>query len=249
MRIVFAIVCVLTLIACKNEKPSKKEATAQSVVDSAIAISGGSRYETKKVTFQFRDKVYKSEMVEGKKVLKRITPTDSVIIKDVKTATGFKRYFNDSLQVIADTLANKYANSVNSVHYFSRLPYGLNDPAVKKELLGEASINGETFYKIMVTFSQENGGKDFDDIYLYWFNKSDFKPKYLAYEFHVDGGGIRFREAYNERYVNGIRFVDYNNYKPKKGETVDFFKIDSLFEANALELLSKIELKDITVRP
>ena len=30
-----------------------------------------------------------------------------------------------------------------------------------------------------------------------------------------DGIGLRFREAFNERYINGIRFVDYNNYKPK----------------------------------
>ena len=57
---------------------------------------------------------------------------------------------------------------------------------------------------------------------MYWFNKETFKPDYLAYDFHTDGGGVRFRKAYNERYVDGIRFVDYENYKPRDPkETLD----------------------------
>lgn len=249
MRIVFTLFFLGVLVSCKQTKSNNEAITAQEIVDRAIKSSGGDAYESKMVIFEFRGRIYQSEIIDEKKVLTRVTPTDSVVIKDVKASTGFKRYFNDSLQVLADTLANKYANSVNSVHYFSRLPYGLNDKAVKKELLGETSIKGEEFYKVKVTFAQENGGKDFDDIYLYWFDKEEFKPKYLAYEFHVDGGGIRFREAYNERYVNGIRFVDYKNYKPRKGETIEYFKIDSLFEADELELLSKIELQKIEVLP
>jgi len=71
-----------------------------------------------------------------------------------------------------------------------------------------------SYYKLKVTFDQDGGGDDFDDTYVYFFNKATFKPDYLAYDFHVNGGGMRFREAYNERYVNGIRFVDYNNMKP-----------------------------------
>jgi hypothetical protein len=57
---------------------------------------------------------------------------------------------------------------------------------------------------------------------------------------------MRFREAYNERFVNGIRFVDYNNYKPLNTE-MTIFETDSLFESGNLKLLSKIELKNIKV--
>ena len=147
-----------------------------------------------------------------------------------------------------DSLANIYSNSINSVHYFAYLPYGLNDPAVNKEFLGEMAIKGKDYYKVKVTFDQENGGDDFDDVYIYWFNKETFKPEYLAYEFHVNGGGLRFREAYNERYVNGIRFVDYNNYK-SVSDSQSIYEIDSLFNKGELELLSKIELKDVVVSP
>ncbi|UOY06907.1 deoxyribose-phosphate aldolase [Muricauda sp. SCSIO 64092] len=238
---------VLGLLSCKSS--TDNEMTVQQIVDKSIQISGGEGYDNSKISFVFRDRTYESLNRNGKKLLKRITRTDSVTITDKKTNTDFQRFFNDSLIVLPDTLANTYANSVNSVHYFSRLPLGLNDKAVKKELLGEHMINEKTYYKVKVTFSQESGGDDFEDTYLYWFEKQSFKPEYLAYEFHVNGGGIRFREAYNERYVGGIRFVDYNNFKPQKGAQVDFFKIDSLFEKNELELLSKIELENIQVTP
>ncbi|MEO0573649.1 MAG: DUF6503 family protein [Bacteroidota bacterium] len=241
---------IFFLIFCSCKQNSTQDRlTAQQIVDKSIAISGGSNYLTHDVSYTFRDRYYESKNIDGKKVLKRITETDSVTITDIKQGNDFQRFFDGDLIALSDTTASKYANSVNSVHYFSRLPFGLNDGAVTKELLGVVQLNEEEFYKVKVTFEQENGGMDFEDTYLYWFQKKDFKPKYLAYEYHTDGGGIRFREAYNERYVNGIRFVDYNNLKPLKGHEINFFKVDSLFMANQLELLSKIELEEIKVTP
>jgi hypothetical protein len=153
----------------------------------------------------------------------------------------------DSLVAVPDSMARKYSNSINSVHYFAYLPFGLNDAAVNKRLLGEIEINGNMYYKLEVTFDQEGGGKDYEDVYIYWINKKTLKPDYLAYEFHVDGGGVRFREAYNERYINGIRFVDYRNYEPL--DQVSVRETDSLFTAGKLLLLSHIELGDIEVNP
>jgi len=239
-----AALLLVTFLACK-EKP-ENNLTAQDIVDKSIAVSGGGLYADHNTSFVFRDRTYLSDIVEGKKVLKRTFQLDSVTITDVKNGNDFERFLNDSLVAVPDTMAVKYANSVNSVHYFSRLPYGLNDAAVNKELLGEESIVGETFYKVKVTFDQNGGGDDYDDTYVYWFDKETFKPEYLAYGFHVNGGGQRFRKAYNERYVNGIRFVDYENYKPKK-EGSDILDIGKLFSSGELELLSKIELTDITV--
>ncbi|PWL39218.1 deoxyribose-phosphate aldolase [Flagellimonas aquimarina] len=244
MKRLFVVALLLLSFACK-EKP-KPSFTAQEVVDKSIEDSGGSLYADHGTSFLFRDRKYISESAGGKKVLKRISFLDSVTITDVKTNSAFKRYMNDTIINLSDSIANRYANSVNSVHYFARLPYGLNDQAVSKELLGEETIKGKNYYKVKVTFDQNNGGKDFDDVYVYWFNKETFKPDYLAYDFHVNGGGQRFREAYNERYVNGIRFVDYNNYKAKIKET-SIFETGNLFEKGELELLSKIELLEIEV--
>ena len=59
--------------------------------------------------------------------------------------------------------------------------------------------------------------------------------------------GTRFRGAYNERIVNGLRFVDYNNYK-SGDESLDPLELDKAFETGKLKLLSKIELKNIVVK-
>lgn len=234
---------LIAISACKNEK--KQEITAQSIVDNAINVTGDSLYKTKNISFDFRNKKYVLLQEYGSRIMKRIFKQDSAIITDVK-ATKFTRLINDSLVSVADSTAVKYDNAINSVFYFALLPYGLNDTAVKKEFLGEATIKEKQYYKVKITFSEENGGEDFEDTYLYWFNKETAKPDYLAYKFFVNDGGMRFRVAYNERYVNGIRFVDYENYKPKT-ESMTILEIDKMFQNNELELLSKIELDNIIV--
>ena len=243
-KIVFLLAIVITF-SCKDKVEQKL--SVQEIVDKSIEVSGGvALYEKSTITFNFRDRKYISEMKGKRKTLKRILKNDTINFLDVLSPDGFERFDNDSLVSLHDSLATKYGNSVNSVHYFSKLPYGLNDPAVQKELLGETEVKGKQYYKVKVTFNQAGGGDDFDDTYVYFFNKSTFKPDYLAYDFHVNGGGMRFREAYNERYVNGIRFVDYNNMKPID-EVVSVLQVDSLFNNDGLKLLSKIELKDVTV--
>lgn len=240
------IVVLILLVAVACKETPKPALTVQEIVDRSIADSGGELYSSHKTSFDFRDKTYVSDRSEGKVVLKRITQLDSVTIADVKNGNDYIRYVNDSVVAVPDSMAVRYANSVNSVHYFARLPYGLNDAAVNKELLGKETIAGKEYYKVKVTFDQQGGGDDFDDTYLYWFDAASFKPEYLAYDFHVNGGGQRFRKAYNERYVNGIRFVDYENYKPKS-EGSDILEIGLLFDKGELELLSKIELTNIKV--
>ncbi|MBO0324198.1 deoxyribose-phosphate aldolase [Muricauda sp. CAU 1633] len=244
MKKILVPLILLLSFACK-EKP-KTPLTAQEIVDKSIADSGGVLYENHSTSFEFRDRRYISENDGNTKVLKRIFQMDSVTITDVKTGNEFQRFMNDSLVAVSDSIAGRYANSVNSVHYFARLPYGLNDAAVNKQLLGKETIEGKEHYKIKVTFDQSGGGDDYDDIYVYWFDVEMLKPEYLAYSFHTNGGGQRFRKAYNERYVNGIRFVDYENYKPKNEES-EILEIGQLFNTGELELLSKIELTDIKV--
>jgi len=82
---------------------------------------------------------------------------------------------------------------------------------------------------------------------MYWINKTDFTVDYLAYNYHVNEGGTRFREAYNIREVEGIRFADYNNYEPAE-KFPPLQSLDSLYTSGSLSLLSKIELEDVTVK-
>jgi hypothetical protein len=246
MKKAIALFFVSMILACGQK--AKTELSAQEIVDKSIEVSGGEGYKKNTFSFDFRGRSYVMERNNGRKVLKRISQIDSNTVLDIKQHNGLQRFVNDSLIHLPDSMANKYGNSVNSVHYFAYLPYGLNDPAVNKKHLGRSQIKGKDYHKIKVTFDKEDGGDDYDDTYVYWFDVTTLKPDYIAYEFHVDGGGKRFRQAYNERYVNDIRFVDHNNYKPIDG-TIAVQEMDSLFMVGQLELLSQIELKNITVLP
>ncbi|MFS4457048.1 DUF6503 family protein [Maribacter sp. 2304DJ31-5] len=238
-------VFVTFLFSCEEIKTSL---TAQEIIDKSIEASGGTLYVKNDISFDFRGRHYSSKAIGKQKILKRHTRNDTVNILDVKSPKGFQRFVNDSPVIIADTMANAYANAVNSVHYFAYLPYGLNDRAVNKRLLGKTKIGPNTYYKIEITFDQDGGGDDYDDTYIYWFNTKTFSPDFLAYKFHVNGGGQRFREAYNERTVGGIRFVDYKNFKSDYLE-VPIYQIDSLYQLDKLELLSEIKLEHINVNP
>ncbi len=244
MRQYLLLAIMVTALGCRNEP---KQPVAQEIVDKAIEVAGGSRYASSSFSFDFRDRKYILE--RGKeKVLKRITTTDSSEITDIKERRNFRRLINGEEVQVIDSMARKYANSVNSVHYFAYLPYGLNDPAVNKKYLGEEELKGQTYHKVQVTFDQQGGGDDFEDTYIYWFNKQTHKPDYLAYDYHTDGGGMRFREAFNERYIEGVRFVDYNNYEPVSID-IPLETIGKLFEEDKLELLSKVELDNVMVSP
>lgn len=245
MKYVVVILGMLLFNSCGEKAP--KPITAQDIVDRSIEEAGGEAYAKSNISFEFRDRHYVHEAGPQGRVLKRIRVADSAVVVDIKKGNSFQRLVNDQPVAVPDTMANRYANSVNSVHYFAYLPYGLNDPAVNKTLLGKVDINGESYHKVKVTFDREGGGEDYEDIYIYWFNEATFKPDFLAYEFQVDGGGLRFRKAYNERFINGLRFVDYENYEYP--QIVAPEKLDSLYQLGQLKLLSKIELKNVEVSP
>lgn len=263
-KIITLLLLIVTLIACKNDpKPEKVEAQEEKsnkmpppqdggkgaqIMNTVIDSAGGNRYETATIEFKFRDAIYKSTRNCGMFELSR-KKQDSSGNETLGTVNniGFTYYKNGEEEILADTTANNYKNSINSVHYFVQLPFGLNDPAVRKELVAEDSIQGKAYYEIQVNFAQEGGGEDFEDTYMYWVNKDSYTVDYLAYSYHVNGGGMRFREAINPRTIEGIRFVDYKNFEPKTNTTPALQDLDDLFEKNELELFSTIENKDIKV--
>jgi hypothetical protein len=243
MKRLFILFSLILLFSC-NEKG--ETLSAQMIIDRAIESSCNGNCENANIDFTFRDKYYVSERNGGIYRYERISSDSTGVTEDVLTNAGFTRQKNNILIAVPDSMVTKYSNSINSVIYFAQLPFGLNAAAVKKELLGEALIKDEVYYEIRVSFEEDGGGKDFEDIFVYWIHKEKFTVDYLAYQYEVDGGGIRFREAYNPRVVNGIRFADYNNYKP---ETLDIPlpDMDALFEKGDLKLLSKIETESVGV--
>ena len=238
-----SILFALTAFSCIN---TDKELSADQIVNNAIAKQCQGNCDHATVEFTFRDRAYLSMRNDGAFQFTRTTHDSIGVIKDKLSNDGFERMINDKTVVVPDSMAVSYGNSVNSVVYFAQLPYGLNAPAVEKKLLGETIINEQPYYEVQVTFQEEGGGTDHDDVFVYWIHKEQMTVDYLAYSYQVNGGGIRFREAYNERRENGIRFVDYNNYKPESLET-PIADLDVLFTQGKLKLLSKIETENVAV--
>jgi len=221
---------------------------AQQIVDQAIQAHGGKKYNRSIVSFRFRDRQYRAQRDGGAFVYSR-TFTDSTgqRVDDVLRNSGFSRTVNNEEVTLPEERKAAYTASVNSVIYFALLPYFLNDDAVQKTYAGEATIKGEPYDKVRVTFAQQGGGEDHEDIYMYWFHQQRHTMDYLAYTFSEENGdeGSRFRVAVSPREVGGIRFQDYINYASKV--QIPLEKYDSAYEAGKLEKVSDINLKDVAV--
>jgi hypothetical protein len=244
MKFLNLILIGLLVLSCNEEE---KALGADQIVAKAIENAGGEKYEKADIGFKFRDMTYSSMRRGGRFEFSRVQNDSLGEVKDILNNDGFKRLRENQEVKLKDSMAGVYAESVNSVHYFLQLPYGLNDEAVKKKLIGQDSINGKTYYEVEVSFAEEGGGKDHEDVYMYWIEKDNFTVDYLAYKFYVNDGGIRFRVAENPRVIEGIRFVDYQNYKVDDFST-PLDKLDDLYEAGELQKVSDIKNEQIEVK-
>ncbi len=219
---------------------------SQKVIDEAIKVHGGKKYKNAHFKFDFRDKHFEYKRNDGNYTYSReYTSKDGKQLKDILKNEDYTHYINGVHQETMDPKKEfTYREGLNSVHYFAFLPYFLNDGAVNKKYLGLVDMNSAKYHKIQVTFEEEGGGVDHQDVYVYWIKDGDFTMDYLAYSFQVNGGGVRFREAYNPTVVGGIRFQDYVNYK-HEDKSIPVQELDKAFQDGQLIELSRIELKNI----
>lgn len=256
MKKTFAIVACLTFMLAACSSPSKErtqetvppKSKEQEVIDKAIAFHGMEGLGNADFSLTFRERDYTYSNANGMyKYTRTHTDSTGAIIYDVMNNEGLIRYINDKEAEITEERRAAFTRSINSVVYFFRLPYGLNDAAVIKEYIGEADIKGKTYHEIKVTFAQEGGGEDFDDVFLYWFDKEDYSMDYFAYLYHTDGGGMRFREAINPQRVNGMLVQDYVNLRPED-EGIDIMTIDELYKQGELKVLSEIINEEVQIK-
>ncbi|MFD3002477.1 DUF6503 family protein [Pontibacter toksunensis] len=241
---VLLFLALFSLGCAEKEKPK-----VQAIVDAAIAAHGGKHLDQGIVTFTLRDRQYRALRDNGAYVYSRTFTDDSTgqRIHDVLSNSGFKRTADDKPVELPQERQEAFSASVNSVIYFALLPYFLNDAAVQKKYLGEATIKGEPYHEVQVTFAAEGGGEDHEDVYVYWIHQQRNTMDYLAYNFKEEDGsiGTRFREATNVREVSGVRFQDYINYTSKEDFPLENY--DRAFEAGKLEKVSDINLEDVKV--
>jgi uncharacterized protein DUF6503 len=246
------IVLMTGWLGCSNnnteekEEPGANALTAQEIVDNSITWHGGDHYNNMFIQFDFRDKAYTIKKNGGNfEYTRQFVDETGRQFLDKLNNDGFTRAIDGEVYTgLPEERANAFASSVGSVAYFTLLPFGLNDAAVNKTLIGKTEMEGKSHYKIKVTFDQEGGGEDFTDIYLFWFSVEDFALDYLAYDYETGDGTMRFRKVLRRNEVGPFKFNDYINFKPVNLD-LDFMKIDSVYAAGGVKELSRIENKNI----
>lgn len=238
MRTIIGIFTLSIFVAACNPA----EQTTSQIIDKVIAHHGGSAYDTLDVEYQFRDKDYALKKDGGIFNYQRIfTDTAGQKTVDILNNEGFKRLVDGAQVELSAKDSVAYANSVNSVHYFALLPYGLKDEAVIAKSMDDIVIKGQEYKAVEVRFKQEGGGTDYEDVFMFWFHAETYAMDYFAYSYHTNNGGVRFRESINKEKVAGVIFQDYNNYKVNVG--TDMEELPKLFEKGELDLLSVIDLE------
>lgn len=252
--VAFALLLVVTG-ACQRsaEEPPNDPLSASTIIDSAIVAHGGPVLDRAEVTFTFRGDHFRLRHDEGRFHYQR-TATDSLgrTIEEGLTNDSLYRRVDGKSVALSEDEREALDTRVNSVAYFALLPYRLRDPAVISRYSGRDTIDGVPYHRLRVTFQQEGGGRDWEDVFMYWFRTDTYTMDYLAYAFGLgpeEEPGTRFREAYNVRDINGVRVADYYNY------TADPFSPDQLHRypdrwANEkLDLVSRVELDSVQVQP
>lgn len=248
----WGLLVLLALAACSSlpeETGSKREGKAYTLIDKAISAHGGDRYQRMEVMFGFRGIPFSVRQKGGQFTYtqQRIDSLGDTILYVLDNAGLVKKKNGEPTEQWEAKEAAKYGETTNSVVYFALLPYGLQSPAVVATYLDSLQIKGNPYHKIQVSFQEEGGGEDFEDVFVYWIHAKSYTIDYLAYEYHTSGGGIRFRDAYRVHTINGVRWQDYINYKPIS-EGIKLQDLDSLFMQGELKELSTIDLEHIQLK-
>ncbi len=235
-------ISLFLLLACQNSK----NLSAEALIEASVEAHGMTEFNEKPIEFQFRNYRYSHTQDNQGLIYTRRKNTTPDILDLLHSKKGFQRTLANEKVALSDSIALLYSESLNSVLYFFRLPLSLKDPGAIKTLMDTEQINGNTYQKVGVHFTSENGGVDHQDTFRYWFDKEVKTLDYLAYQYHTNAGGVRFRVAINRRTIEGIVFQDYENYTAPKNTPLD--DLPKMYEEGKLELISLIANDSIILK-
>lgn len=244
--VILTSIAILLLIACSSSKTSVNTASlskSEKIIYSSYLAHGGEKYEDAHYSFIFRGNEYQFKNKDEEFSYSSKKEKDGSITRDNMTNETVTRIQDGNKIELSTKKAGAIAYSLNSVIYFATLPHKLLDPAVNSQYQGETTILDHVYHVVEVHFDQEGGGKDYEDSYYYWINKKTNLIDYLAYNYKVNGGGARFRKAYNTRTVGGIIFQDYTNYKADYDTPLA--DLPKLYEQDKLKVLSEIKTEKV----
>lgn len=243
--ILFFLSISILFFTCKPKEniSASPEGKAEKILSKAYQAHGGNKYAIAHYEFIFRKKKYTFHNDNSNYTYTVTYEKNGIIHTNELNNQGLTRKVGGKKMELTKKEYDSHYGSLNSVIYFATLPHKLYDPAVKKSYKGATTIKEKDYEVLEITFNEEGGGQDHDDEFYYWINKQTNQIDYLAYNYQVNNGGVRFRSAYNQRMVDGILFQDYVNYKAKVGTPLA--DLPRLFEKGELKKLSVIETENV----
>ena len=246
MKRLNSVVFIVFVFAATSSGCGVNAPSAQDVLNKSIEKHGYHPNQQLKIGFDFRENHFEANIDGGNETYTRVSDQNGNNIVDVISKSSFSRRVNNvEIDIAHDTLSSQYSDEIKSVLYFALLPHAANKDVISRQLMTPINLNGNPYYKVEVTYNLNGGGRDFENVFVYWIHQENYTIDYLAYSYYTNGGGVRFREAYNQREVNGVVFQDYVNY------TIDSdfpaHELDYAFETGLLREVSKIDLKNVVV--
>jgi len=254
MRSLVSAVIVGVLLILAGCQSSSSPPPASHIIDRAIAAHGGSVLDHATMTFTFRGTSFRLAHRRNGRFHYRRTLTDSLgrSVVEGLTNDGPYRVIDSDTTTLSPDGRTEVETAVNSVAYFARLPAPLDDPAVQPSYSGRDTIDGTPYHRVRVTFQQEDGGSDWEDVFLYWFQTDSSTMDYFAYAYGLGGDedtGTRFRAADNVRRRGGVRIADYDNYTADTLSPNEMHRYPDLLAQDALTHVSRVVLDSVQVRP
>lgn len=253
MRALVAAGLTTLLVAAGACGGPRSSMSGEALIDSALVAHGASTLDRAVVTFRFRDDRYRLRHdVDGFHYRRTYTDSLGRTVTEGITNDSTYRRTNGRPVDLSPSERESIETTVNSVAYFTLLPEPLGDPAVQSTYKGRDTINGVAYHRVKVTFRKQDGGRDWQDQFMYWFRTDTYTMDYLAYGYGLgpeEEPGTRFREAHNARRINGFRIADYYNYTVDTLAADQLSQYPDLWARNAVRLVSRIELDSVQVRP
>jgi len=126
--------------------------------------------------------------------------------------------------------------------FFPLLPYTLKGGDIRFEERGAEVWDGRPLERVKVTFAPGSSNSA-QDSYTFWFDPETGRVEQFGYDF---AGGLRFRKAVEFERVGGVLFSDQENYAID-AERISVDLLAPEYVAEKMELLSRVELSNITV--
>ena len=241
---VFRLLLLLALVQLAALPAAASVEEGKKLIRQAIEAHGQNAFGDASFAFSFRGVPYRVARSNGLYRYERTVTTQGTAVHEVLQNSGFTASVAGNVLTLSPRVQGSRERSLNSVVYFASLPYVLEDRAVQPRAVGEVEIGERRYRVVEVRFAREGGGVDHDDVFRYWFDAESGRLDYLAYRFHTNKGGVRFRVATEHPVVGGVTFIQWDNYGVDD-KSLDLKSLPERWRSGKLPKLSTIRLDSI----